>query len=226
MAERTQADDEFNPRHRIVGAVILVALAVVLLPMVLNDQPPDGGEPAPGDVPVADARSGPGPSPDVLPGGVLPAGGTERPLPAGRTRIVTVPVEPVAVVPPVEPAAGSVVRAPVESPVAAAEPVRPEARPAGEPAAAAGAGKAAGTAVAASGGWIVQVGVFSQADNARRLEQRLKAKGYAVLLDPPGAPRGKPVRVEVGPYRDQSAARAAAVRIERDFAIKGIVRAH
>jgi cell division septation protein DedD len=45
-----------------------------------------------------------------------------------------------------------------------------------------------------------------------------------VLLDPPTPEKGKTVRVEAGPYKDQAAARAAAARIQSDLGIKGVVR--
>ena len=65
MAERKEAEDDFNPRHRIVGAVILVALAVIFLPMLLSDRPSETGN-----------------------SGVVSGG------PAPETRIVTTPVPP------------------------------------------------------------------------------------------------------------------------------------
>lgn len=231
MAERKEAEDEFNPRHRIVGAVILVALAVIFLPMVLNDEPPPTGTAPVVETPVADTRiAGVPPADDATPAV------TDHDLPAAPsriTRIVTVPVDPVATTsrperpgdaPSTKPAA--TVAQPA-SPVTGIEPSRTEPQPA--PAPAPVAGPSTKTPVAARpptthGGWIVQVGVFSQADNARRLQERLKAKGYAVTLDPPGVPKGKTVRVEVGPYKDQAAARSAAARIQRDFDINGIVR--
>lgn len=221
MAERKEAEDEFNPRHRIVGAVILVALAVIFLPMVLNDEPPTGTEPVV-ETPVADTRvTGVPPADETTP----EAADRDLPVAAPRsTRIVTVPVEPVTTTPrperPVDAPAARLapVVTPSQSPVARAEPApAPLANTSKKPA-------VATPSTAVTGGWVIQVGVFSQADNARRLQERLKAKGYAVTLDPPGTPKGKTVRVEVGPYKDQAAAKSAAARIERDFAIQGIVR--
>ena len=228
MAERKEAEDEFNPRHRIVGAVILVALAVIFLPMVLNDEPPPTGTTPVVETPVADTRmSGMPPADDAAPAV------TDRDLPVApsrSTRIVTVPVDSVATVPRPERSGDALSAkpapvAPSAGPVATIEPSRIEPQP--SPAPVAGTSKKAPVAArptTTSSGWIVQVGVFSQADNARRLQERLKAKGYAVTLDPPGAPKGKTVRVEVGPYKDQAAAKSAAARIQRDFDINGIVR--
>ena len=80
------------------------------------------------------------------------------------------------------------------------------------------------SATAVEKGWLVQVGVFAQLDNARRLHERLNQKGYSALLDPPNPEKGKTVRVEVGPYHDASAAKAAQTRIQSEFGIRGVVR--
>jgi DedD protein len=209
MAERKEADQEFNPRHRIVGAVVLVALAVVLLPLLLSDRPPD----------------------------TRTAGTADSPLP--ETRVVTRPVAPLSdkpvssmvPAPAEEPASATVktrtVAVPVESspstPAAPVETVAPPAskKPASAPAPAATATKPA----VKEKGWVVQVGVFSQIDNAKRLQDKLRKKGYSVSLDPPVPETGKTVRVEVGPYKDTTAAKAAVTRIQSEFGIKGVVRA-
>jgi cell division septation protein DedD len=73
-------------------------------------------------------------------------------------------------------------------------------------------------------GWVVQAGAFTHLENARRLQAQLKQKGYSALLDPPNPAKGKTVRVEVGPYKDAAAARAAQARIEKEFGIQGVVR--
>ena len=40
MADRDNARSEFNPRHRIVGAAVLVVLGVVFVPMILSEREP------------------------------------------------------------------------------------------------------------------------------------------------------------------------------------------
>jgi cell division septation protein DedD len=55
------------------------------------------------------------------------------------------------------------------------------------------------------------------------LQEKLKAKGYAAALDPSPPVKGKTVRVEVGPYAEEKAAKGAAARIQSDFGIQGIV---
>jgi len=214
MAERKATDDSFNPRHRIVGAVVLVALAVIFLPMLLKDRAPekDSSAVAPDtrtvELPVP-------PQSDKPAGFVLPPEAEGKPEKPGTTKIVTVPVEPTTEIP-----------AAVKAPVVPAPP-QPEAipAPATKPVAAPNKATTAAKPAATTGKlWVVQVGAFSQLDNARRLFERLGQKGYSAILDPPNPGKGKTVRVEVGPYKDAAAAKAAQARIESDFGIKGVVR--
>ena len=221
MAERKAADDEFNPRHRIVGAVILVALAVIFLPMFLSERPPEPRTTMPGAMPTPESRVAvapvmPSPDSPVKPGGEPSASGV---------RTVTVPVGPASTRSPAVPVSPD---SPAEPPTKKApvpESTRsPDTKPASEPKPAKTATASPKPAASAKGKWIVQVGVFSHAENARRLQNQLKQKGYSVLLDPPKAPAGSTIRVEVGPYRDEAAARKAAARLQAEQGIKGIVR--
>lgn len=46
MTRKDSAPD-FDPRHRILGAIVVIGLAVVAIPMVLSEAPPAGGPAAP-----------------------------------------------------------------------------------------------------------------------------------------------------------------------------------
>jgi DedD protein len=220
MAERKEAEDDFNPRHRIVGAVVLVALAVIFLPMLLSDRPSETDESrvAPGgSVPetriVVTPVPLPGDKATSIPKLAAPEKAPEKASTVAKT--VVVPVEPTSEVP-------AVVNAP-----AIPESRQPEAKPVPEPKPVSESRKSTVTAKPAASvekGWLVQVGAFSQLDNARRLHERLSQKGYAAMLDPPNPEKGKTVRVEVGPYKDAAAAKAAQARIQSEFGIKGVVR--
>ncbi len=222
MAERKDRNEEFNPRHRIVGAVILVALAVIFLPMLLSDRPPGTQTAGLSETPMPDvgAVANPASRPGEIPGksaGVPPA-----------TRTVTVPVEPAGATKGVarpepagtEAAKSAAVQSGIPAPAAEATPPK-EKKETSKPAKPA---TVASKPAAPEKGWVVQVGVFSQRDNARRLQERIQQKGYRVRLDPTSSVAGQPVRVEVGPYRGSAEARAAAARIQNQFGIKGLVR--
>ena len=216
MAERKTAEDDFNPRHRIVGAVVLVALAVIFIPLLLSDRPPEPEAVDPTGMAKPETKTVVIP---VTPPGTKPAAAPAAPSvsDAGKSaasKTVVVPVAPSAEVP----AAPAV--API--PESASLPNKPEAE--SKPAKSAKASAPAKAAPAASGGWTVQVGAFSQLDNAKRLQEKLKKKGYSATLDPPAPAKGKTVRVEVGPYKDAAAAQTAQARIENDLGIKGVVR--
>jgi len=220
MAEHKEAEDNFNPRHRIVGAVILVALAVIFLPMLLIDRPSETGgnsivpgRPAPETRIVVTPVLPPGDKATSSPKPVVTAKAPENDGSAVKT--VVVPVEPATEVP-------AAVKVP-----AIPEPRQPEAKPAPEPKSVSESKKstvATKSAAPVEKGWLVQVGAFSQLDNAMRLREKLSQKGYSAILDPPNPEKGKTVRVEVGPYKDAAAARAAQARIQSEFGIKGVVR--
>jgi len=214
MAERKAAEDEFNPRHRIVGAVILVALAVIFLPMVLNDRPPAERLAGSRDMVATEpASSVPLPAPAKTAPAVAESGEP------GGTRVITVPVEPRPAKPAAQPAPPAPAGESTQSP-----PMPPPVRPATATKPAVPDKPAPTAAPAPKGKWVVQMGVFSQPDNAKRLYDKLRKKGYSVSLDPPRAAKGQAVRVEVGPYRDEASAKAAAVRLQSDAGIKGVVR--
>jgi cell division septation protein DedD len=80
-------------------------------------------------------------------------------------------------------------------PLAAA--LSPSPRPAGSPA------------------WVVQAGVFRQADNAHRMVAQLQAMGIEAALENLPNSRGEPLlRVVAGPYAQQAQAQQAAQRIK------------
>lgn len=190
---------DFDPKHRILGAIIIVALAVIFVPMVLRERSaPSGGEnsetvPAPtggseNHVVVMEV-----PLPNTSPKPVASPSSTTDTEP---TKTVTVEVKPAAAEP--KPAV------PVES------------KPAAE-------SKASS---APSSGWVVQVGTFANATNAARLEQKLRAEGQPVRVDHIQIDTGKAVRLRVGPFRDRAGALKAQERIQKDLGVKGVVLAY
>ncbi len=58
----------------------------------------------------------------------------------------------------------------------------------------------------------MQVGSFSQAENAERYAQQLRKQGFATLVLPPAGAKGL-VRVRVGPARTREAAAALLERL-------------
>ncbi len=220
MAERKESEDDFNPRHRIVGAVVLVALAVIFLPMLLTDRPSETGVSS------------------VVPGGSSPETRiVVTPVPPPGDKTTSIPKQSVSEKPPEKTSTtAKTVVIPVEPtteiPVTAKTPViqqprQPETKSVPESKSVVESKKttaAVKPAVSIEKGWLVQVGAFAQLDNATRLHEKLSQKGYSAILDPPNPEKGKTVRVEVGPYKDAAAARVVQARILSEFGIKGVVR--
>lgn len=75
-------------------------------------------------------------------------------------------------------------------------------------------------------GWIVQVGAFSDVDNASRLKEKLVRHGYAPGLDKIAVNRNQVVRVRVGPYGSEAEARTVLSRIQQELGVKGVVRVY
>jgi DedD protein len=159
-------------RRRLVGAITLVLLVVVFLPMFLDSEP----KPLNQDIAITiPPLTGPDSSSQSV---------TAAPAVASPARTETVP--------PVRP-----VPAPEAAPKAEAP--KPEPKPAQQ--------------VAVSQDYVVQLGAFSNAANARALQRKLqenKFKAYTELIKSSG---GERTRVRVGPYDSREAAEKARQRM-------------
>jgi len=209
MADKDAEPTSFDPRHRIIGAIIVVSLAVILIPMVLDERETPSQLKEPGEIPGRAASA------DEV-----------------ETRVVVTPVGDLGADKGKEaPQAASAITSrdsspaseekspPREPPPAVKESAPPAtvAKPAEKPA-------EKTPAVSGDGSWYVQVGVYSNRDNAQRVVEKLKGRGFAVVTDTVKIEGGKATRLRVGPYRDRSGAEKVAVRIEKDTGLHGIVR--
>lgn len=158
-------------KHRLVGAVVLIAVGVIFIPMLL-----DGPPPAP--EPVTLERMPPAPEADYIP------------------RRVDLELPP--------PAAAPATEAATDSPA----PANPAASDAAE-------------------AWVIQIGSFSQADNARALRDRLRQQGYSAFDERITGPDGQPTtRVRIGPELDRARLERQLVKLHKDpeFAAALILR--
>ena len=222
-------------KQRLIGAAVLVALAMIFLPMLLKG--PDTAEPDAARVPLEmpsapdqefETRELPlvAPSPVTAEGGVL--GMETRPASDDPNAVATVdqtgqpaaradfdpaaepaPAPGTGTVPAVDAATG-LAQAPAAAPAPAATapatpaPAAPAATPTPAPL----------PASAAAGRYVVNVGSFSNLDNARSLADRLRAAGLPLTSESVDV-SGKPaMRLRVGPYGDRTAAEAARLRVE------------
>jgi len=196
MADRDDARPEFNPKHRIVGAIVLVALVVIFVPMILSgrEPPPElkGTREAPPRAEITETKM------VVTP---VPAEEPKLPESTGAVKVVRVPVENKPA-PEVKPAA-------VEQPIVAKKSEPAPAKPA---------------AVKIEDGWMVQVGTFTNLQNATRLRDKLKNLGLSVHTDSVTVSGKKAMRLRVGPFADRAKADKAQAQIRKETGVAGVVQ--
>ena len=197
-------------KQRLMGAIVLVALAVIFIPVILEG-PSDEWAPRSHSIPVpplidykADMEP---PAPDMEPQGT-----------SGETAAQTP-----------DSAAETVMQEPVPEPSAEdATPVVEEAAPAAAAATATTGTPTAGSqpaqqAAAPAGGWYVQVGSFGQQMNANGLRDRLDKAGYSARLEETGTDKGTVYRVLVGPEKQRTPAERLRDRLANEQKLKGII---
>ena len=204
-------------KARLIGAVVLVAVAVLLIPELLSGRKPV--EPA-----GAEGETQPGMRTVVIDlpgGGARPAESAEARAPSPSPAVPPASGAPVtAVAPEVAQSDGTVARAPEperttagrESAVTAPEPAAP---PVPTPQIEAAAPPAPAAAQRpTTGGWAVQVGAFGSAETANGLVRKLAAEGYHAFVAP--VQRGGKTlhRVRVGPQPDKAGAERTAGQLK------------
>ncbi len=192
---------EDSLKARLIGASILVLLAVALLPELLS-----GPKPLPG---AAGGTAGKGTRTITIDlGGAVAAGSQVTPRPEALPAPTAVPTA----LPAVEsPATNTAARGETATPFG--EPTAAPPATASEPVVNVLAAMPAPKASAGAGGFAVQVGAFGSAAGAAKLVDDLQADGLpAYLLQP--APGKKLHRVRVGPVPDRAAADKLAARLK------------
>lgn len=199
-------------KERLTGAIILVALIVLLVPELLTG-------------PVRSAPRGAvmAPSPEEPPlrsytinladdahtrSTALPASGPEPPAPLASPAAPAAPSTPAAQMSSPEPEAPgtpSAAKSPPQ-PSPAAPPLQGKSVPAGRP------GAAPTPSASAAGAWVVQLGSFASRANAEHLAQEVRARGFPVSVSQAASGR-RLYRVRVGPVHDRAAASELAGKL-------------
>ncbi|MGA1160323.1 MAG: SPOR domain-containing protein [Burkholderiaceae bacterium] len=188
QAKPEESVDEMRRRaqHRLIGAVVLVALGVVGFPLVFDTNP----RPLDVDMPIVI------PNPNAVPALALPPAATEAQT-DGAAPVTAAPAESVEP----NPAAGVPLVAPSQpapAQVQAPAPAQQTPEPVKE--------------TASDARWVVQVGSFTDAASVRRVRQRLERAGlktYTQIIRRNGK---RLTRVRLGPFDQQAKADAAAAR--------------
>lgn len=202
-------------KKRLVGATVLVSLVVIFVPMLLDDEPMvESGitetniPPKPAQdfssrvIPAEDEELSIPPlsqRPEIVPLTPPPA-----PAPTPETPEPTAPVEQTAVPTVAENEAPPVQAPPVEKP----QPVQPR------------EGLAA---------WVIQVGSFSNRENAEKLVETIRNMKYAAFMEQAAVDGKTLFRVMVGPEVDRKLADQMLVKLNKDIKsldLKGRVRSY
>lgn len=199
---------EQNLKQRLVGAIVLVSLAVIFIPIILEG-PDDEWAPRRHSIPEPpqmDYRASmqlPQHADTVEPAEVQE---TAQPAQAAVTPPAPAMPEPEPAPQPKPEPKREAKPKPKPPPVAAATPKATTAAPASDPA-------------ALPDGWYVQVGSFSQQQNASGLRDRLKSAGYNGRMQATGSI----FRVLVGPSETRKQAEKTRDQLLSGQQLKGIV---
>jgi len=232
-------------RQRALGILVLVALASILLPLLLDFRTGYQVDPSPTLPPAPDIQPKPLPQFDSAPeppavddSGAATATPESAvpPVPDVQDALVEPGPGPAVAVapalPPSPPAAKSEPRPKPQPEPAAKAPPQPRAPPFELPEAKPQAPTARVGSVPrepsldAKGmprAWVLQLGVFSQEKNALELRNRLLAGGHRAFIQPARAGQPRVYRVFVGPKMTQDQLAAEARELERKFKIKPMV---
>ena len=199
-------------KQRLIGAIVLVSLAVIFIPIILEG-PDDDWTPRSHSIPEqpqmddrADMELQLPPETPVVDETVAMEVISQQPLERdSQPTVEAVKKQPVAVK--------------VPDPVKVPEPVKATPKPA-PPA------KQAAQAVPKMQplkGWFVQVGSFGQEMNARGLQDRLATSGFQVQLEDVELGKKHAYRVLVGPSTSRAAAEKQAEKLNSSQQLKGMV---
>ncbi len=186
-------------RRRLIGAVVLLAIGVIVFPILFETKP----RALPSDIPIQVARRDGG--------GVVIA---PAPVPPPVSR----PAPPTPAPPPADAGnegapATSPASAPLEAPKpepAKSEPAVAEAPPAAVPPLAA----EPASAPTRIGRYVVQVGAFTDALAVREARQKVEKLGLKTYTQEVDTPTGRRTRVRVGPFDSKAEADQAGARLK------------
>ena len=211
-------------KERLIGAAVLVMLAVIFIPMVLDDSIQDENEITGTNIPErpdigSDAGIIPAPASDIkqippllsdeVESEIIEDADKKTDEPHTQTQETVAEVKSgkadIAVPHDKETQKTAVAteKAPVTAPVDT--PVQPE------------SGQKGLTA------WVVQLGSFSSQENADSLSEKLRNAGYPAFVEPVKTGPDTVYRVRVGPELLRSDAQALQNKLDKEFQQKGIV---
>ena len=206
-------------KQRLVGAVVLVALAVIFIPMLL----PGEGDLASGIdgsniPPEPDYRFSPtAPAPSAPPMVAAPSVPMDaKSLDAAMDETLytkSAPAKPSKSTPLVEKAKSVKESASAKKSIAIKKPLTAPAKPAKQ------------KSLKASG-WVVQVGSFSNSRNAHALRDKLRKQGHVTFVEAVKGKSGTAYRVRIGPEVSHQSADRLRQKLADTSGLKGLVQAY
>ncbi len=187
--------DENHLKQRIVGAIVLVALAVIFIPMLLS----------------GDKESG-----------MSMFGTNIPPKPDNVSQVKTLEI-PSPQKPPVD---EKLVRTPVDEQNVESFDSKDKPAPVKEKPKVVSRLESDVTKSGDARAWAVQVGSFSNPDNALGLRDKLRKKGYSAFVEKVSTKKGEVYRVRVGPEVRRSKAETLQKELQSKLKLEGLVVAH
>jgi DedD protein len=201
-------------KQRLIGAIVLVSLAVIFIPIILEG-PDDEWSPRSHSIPETPRLDYGVDMELALPPVETAESGEDDSLE------ISASVEPEEPEEPEEPAVAAAVEAPVvkqpAEPVKTAPPSVQQATPPAAPV------KKTDSLPMPPPGWYIQVGSFSQKMNAEGLRDRLQAAGHTTRLQAINIGKAQVYRVLVGPTDSRASAEKQNAKLATQQKIKGIV---
>jgi len=199
-------------KERLTGAAVLILLAVIFIPMILDTSVQD-------EIRITETNIPPRPD-TTLRTLVIP----DEPPPVNATVAPVIPIEEPAndaAVTSDETYAEDATTVPVteDAPVTTTS-VMPPSVPAAKPAEQAIADEPSASGLSA---WIIQLGSFSSQANATNLVQQLQNEGYPAFLEELNTGTGIAWRVRVGPEVRRVDAEAMLERLSTNMKLEGII---
>ena len=193
---RAISDEELQlkrrARRRLIGAVVLVAALVVVLPMVLDTEPRPVSQNISVRIPSTDAEAF-SPKGAAAPESRAPESKAATPkadLKASAAAPATAADEPRPEAPPAKPKPAK-----AEKPKAAAKPAKPAPPPGG-------------------GRYVIQVVALADAEKAQRLQGQIAAAGIKSYTEIVKTVKGDVTRVRAGPFPTREAAEKAREQLK------------
>jgi len=208
MAKQIKTEEESSlqrqARRRLIGAVALVLVIVVILPMVFDSEPaPTTANDIELRIPDKDQAPAFQPQAASAPLADIAAASAVNVAPVAASAVTSVAASAVSAVPAaVQPTKA----APAETKLKTEAKPKAETKPKVE--------TKASAKPAPQSGWVVQVGAYASADTAKQMHSKLNKQGYHAYTEKVGSN----VRVRIGSY----STREAAEKIKHKLVAQGM----